>query len=69
MLGICASLLFNSGMMSTLLKTMGVTKFNPTYTPFSLLFPSLLLGLCFFIFSYLASAKIKHVAARELIVE
>lgn len=68
-LGIAASLFLSNRMLNVLLKSMGVTNFNTEYTLFNLLFPSVLTGLCFFLFSYLASAKIKSVSARELIVE
>lgn len=60
---------FNNQMMNALLKTMGVTNFTTEYTLLNVLLPSILIGLCFFVFSYLSSSKIKSVAVRELIVE
>ena len=60
---------FNNEMMNALLKTMGVTNFTTEYTLLNVLLPSILIGLCIFVFSYLSSNKIKRVAVRELIVE
>ncbi|MEO3944369.1 FtsX-like permease family protein [Gorillibacterium sp. CAU 1737] len=68
-IGILASGMLSNRMISTLLRSLGITNFKASYTLFSLFFPAMLIGLCFFVFAYLASAKIKHVTPKELIVE
>ena len=68
-IGILFSLMFNNKLLSTLLRATGVTNFTTKYTAVTIIAPIVLICGCFFLFSYLASKKIKSVEVRELIIE
>lgn len=68
-LGVCLSVCVNDKLLSLLLYAMGVTRFQTDFTVATLLGPSLLICACFFLFSFMASKKVKKVEVRELIVE
>lgn len=69
LLGMVLSMLFNDGMIGILLKNIGVSGFVSQYTVATFLIPTLLMCLCFFVFSYFASRKVKSVSVKELITE
>ena len=56
-------------MMEALLRRIGVTNFITDYTPDVIILPVCMICLCFFLFAYMVSGKIKKVDARELISE
>lgn len=68
-LGVILSVLFSSRLVNTLLRLMGITNFESDFTVGSILLPVLLLCICFFLFAYLVSGRIKRVAVRELVTE
>lgn len=68
-IGVGFSVSVNDKMLSMLLRMMGVTKFRSEFTWVTLFMPSVLICVCFFLFAFLASGKVKKVDVRELIVE
>lgn len=68
-LGVCSSVCVNDKMLSLLLRMMGITRFQTEFSLVTLLGPSLLICICFFVFAFLAARKVKKVEVRELIVE
>lgn len=56
-------------MMEALLRGMGVTNFVTDYTPDVIVLPVCMICVCFFLFAYMVSGKIKKVEVRELIAE
>ncbi len=69
LLGIALCVLYNDKMMSQLLKMIGITRFRTEYGPSMLLLPVLLISLSFFLFSYLASRRVRMVEVRSLVTE
>lgn len=67
LLGILLSLCFNNKMMNALLTNIGITDFPAAYTPVSLILPITVLTICFFVFAYFVSRRIKRVDTRSLI--
>ncbi len=67
--GALLSVLFSSKLLSGLLRSIGITRFAVDFTAFSFAAPTILICVCFFVFAYLVSRKIKSVAVRELVVE
>lgn len=67
--GLILGYLFNEPLLSTMLTTTGITSFHTTYEAFMFLAPILLVCISYFIFSYLASYKMKAVSVRQLITE
>ena len=56
-------------MMEALLRSIGITNFVTDYTPGVILVPVCIICVCFFLFAYMVSGKIKKVAVRELVSE
>ena len=68
-LGVIASLLFSSDVIGVGLSMIGLSKIPTALDLVSVTVPSVLLMICFFVFAYLSSGKIKKVEVRELITE
>lgn len=68
-LGVILSYLFSNRLLNTLLRLMGVTNFVADFTNHAILIPIIVICLCFFLFAYLISGRIKRVAVRELVTE
>ena len=69
LIGFTFNYLFNDKLMSMILKSMGIFKFETDYNIQSVLIPCLLISISYFVFSYLISYKIKKISVKELIVE
>lgn len=67
--GALMSVLFSDRLLSGLLRSIGITRFVVDFTAFSFAATVALICLCFFVFAYLVSRRIKSVAVRELVVE
>jgi len=67
--GIIANVFLSDRMMSSLLRSMGVTNYVTNYSIPTILIPAGLITLCFFLFAYFVSGKIKRVDTKSLIVE
>lgn len=65
--GVAANILFNSPMMGFLLGNFGITSFTTKYSIFSLLAPVVVMSLCFVVFAYFVSRRIKKVDTKSLI--
>jgi len=68
-LGLGLSILLSNKMFIALLQIMGISSFNVTYTLVIIVIPSAVACLCFFLFAFVASRKIKTVEIKELVVE
>ena len=68
-LGVILSMLFSSKTLSLCLSLTGLTKVVIEYTAMTLIVPIAVISLSFFVFSYVASWKIKSVEIRELVTE
>ena len=68
-LGTILSILLSDKLLGMVLSLIGLSKVILHYTWVSLLVPAAAVCLCFAIFAYMASHKIKRVATSELIVE
>lgn len=68
-LGISLSLPFSSRAVGLVLSLIGLTKMPSEYNFVSVAVPAAILMLCFFIFAFLSSGKVKRVQARELVTE
>lgn len=67
--GTALSFLFSGKLLSTLLRSIGISDFSVRFTQETFLFPIILVCVCFFVFAYLVSRKIKNIAVRELVAE
>lgn len=67
--GTVLSVLFSGKLLSVLLRSMGITHFAVDFTAFTFAAPIALICVCFFVFAYLVSRKIKKVSVRELVAE
>lgn len=65
--GLC--FIFSGKMLSVLLYDVGITNFVTKFDMQTLLFPIFIICISFFIFSYLASGRVKRVEIRELVTE
>jgi ABC-type antimicrobial peptide transport system permease subunit len=65
--GIGLNICLNNTMMNALLYNVGITSFAADYNLASILLPILVLTVCFFVFAYFASRKIKKVSTKNLI--
>lgn len=63
------SYLFSSKLLSLLLKSMGITNMTVGFKVLTFAIPIVIILICFFLFSYIVSRKIKEVEVTELIVE
>lgn len=65
--GIVLNIFINNAMMNALLVNIGITNFTSKYNVVSMLMPILVLTICFFVFAYFISSKIKGVDTKSLI--
>ena len=68
-LGAVLSAFFSDRLLSLLLKNIGITCFDSKINVFIASLPVLMICLCFFVFAYFSSGKIKKVEIRELVSE
>lgn len=68
-LGGVLSIMFSEKLLSLLLKNIGISCFDSRIDAFTASVPVLMICLCFFMFAYLSSGKIKKVEIRELVSE
>ncbi len=68
-IGAVLSVLFSGRLLSVLLRNIGITHLAVDFTPFTFIMPIFLICVCFFMFAFFVSRKIKKVAIRELVVE
>lgn len=68
-LGAVLSFAFSDRLLSLLLKNIGISCFESKISLFTAAVPVLLICLCFFVFAYFSSGKIKRVEIRELVSE
>lgn len=69
MIGTLANIIWNDALMGGLLRSIGITSYVTEYSLESLMLPIGIVVLCFILFAYLATGKIKKVNTRELTVE
>ncbi len=69
LIGVVMCLLFSQNLVGLLLRMLGVTHFISQYNAFIIGVPTIMICLCFFVFAYLSSGRIKQVSARELVTE
>lgn len=69
MAGCGLAALFAEGMLSAILRQIGISSFQVTFHFSTFAVPILLICICFFLFSYVASRKVKRVEVRELVQE
>lgn len=67
LIGVILNLCLNNAMMNALLSNIGISHFPTTYTLSSIISPIAVLTLCFFVFAYFVSRRIKRVDTRSLI--
>lgn len=60
---------FSGKLLSKLLRLMGISNFAVSFTSGTFLIPIVLICVCFFVFSYVASRKMKKVEIKELVAE
>ncbi|MGN1135266.1 MAG: FtsX-like permease family protein, partial [Oscillospiraceae bacterium] len=68
-LGAVLSLMLSDKLLSLLLKNIGISCFDSKFSAFTAAVPVLIICLCFFVFAFFSSAKIKKVEIRELVSE
>lgn len=68
-IGSVLSILFSGRLLILLLKSIGITYLVLDYTPLTFIMPIALICICFFVFAYFISKKIKNVAIRDLVIE
>ena len=66
-IGAVLSITFSSKVMSLLLRSIGISTLKIAFTANTFAIPILLICICFFVFSYIVSRKIKKVDIKELI--
>lgn len=67
--GAVLSGIFSDRLLSLLLKNIGISYFESKATVFTVLVPVMVICVCFFVFAYISSAKIRKVEIRELVSE
>ncbi|MGN1417398.1 MAG: FtsX-like permease family protein [Oscillospiraceae bacterium] len=67
--GTILSMLFSDKLLSLLLKNIGISCFEASLSFFAAIAPVLVICLCFFVFAYFSSGKIRKVEIRELVSE
>lgn len=60
---------FAGKMLSTILRVIGISDFQVSFTVLTFILPAAVICMCFFLFSYAASGRIKRVEVRELVTE
>lgn len=68
-LGAVISAMFSDRLLSLLLKNIGISCFDSKINAFTAFVPVLIICLCFFVFAYFSSGKIRKVEIRELVSE
>lgn len=68
-IGVIISLLFSAKVLGLGLSMIGLSHLPTQFNAVTVTVPVAMLLVCFFVFAYLASGKIKKVAVRELVVE
>ena len=68
-IGAVCNMCFAEQLLNYLLRGMGITNVIVEYTPITFFGPVFLMGMCFFVFAYFVSRKVKKVEVRELIME
>lgn len=68
-LGAVSSILFSSRLLSIVLRGMGITNLIARFTAATIIVPAALISICFFLFAYLVSGRVKRVEVRELMTE
>lgn len=69
LLGTVLGSLFIDKLVSALLRGIGITNFRASFTFIGIVLPAAAICICFFIFAFLVSRKIKKVGIRQLISE
>lgn len=67
--GAVLSALFSEKVLGFLLRSAGLTNLTATFTLLTFIIPIALICICFFLFAYAASRKIKRIEIKELITE
>ena len=67
--GIILSILLSAKAISAALSMLGIVKAEINYAPMSIIVPVLIICIGFFVFSFIASRKIRKVQTKELIME
>ncbi|MCI2113410.1 MAG: ABC transporter permease [Ruminococcus sp.] len=67
--GAVLSALFSEKVLSFLLRSAGLGNLTATFTPLTFIIPIALICICFFLFAYAVSRKIKRIEIKELITE
>ena len=68
-LGSILSLCFTEKVLTVIFREIGIASFNAQFTFVAFIVPVVLICVCFFIFAYFASRKIKKVEIKELVIE
>lgn len=68
-IGSLLSVLLSGRVLNSILRIIGITNFAVDFTAATFIIPILLICICFFLFSYFVSRKIKRVEIRELVTE
>lgn len=68
-MGSLLSLVFTEKILTIVFKMVGISSFNASFTAMSFIVPIAIIAVSFFVFSYLASRKIKKVEIKELVIE
>lgn len=68
-IGMVFSIFLSGTAISQMLRLAGVSTIEVSYTPTTFILPTVVICICFFIFAYFASRKIKRVETKELVLE
>lgn len=63
------SVFLTSPLLELLMRIVGLTQIEPEFTPMTFIVPCAVICASFFVFAYIAAAKVKNVQIRELISE
>ncbi len=66
--GAVLSLLFSGKMLNSVLRVVGITNISVQYTLPTVIVPAAVISVCFFLFAFLVSGKVRCVEVRELIM-
>lgn len=67
--GTVLSLLFSGNALSVIFRTIGLSSFATEFTADVFIIPFIFICFCFFLFSYIASGRVKRIEIKELIIE
>lgn len=68
-IGSLLSLIFTQSVLTAVFRFVGISSFNTQFNAMSFVIPVAIIAVSFFVFSYLASSKIKKVEIKELVIE